>query len=79
MIFIKKMTDHERFNELLNQLGDRKDLADYLGLSYGNIKNMLMPSRNLPTWAKSMLYVQERWQNKNRDNPQEPATGDEPA
>ena len=71
------MTDHERFNELLNQLGDRKDLADYLGLTYGNIKNMLMPSRNLPTWAKSMLYVQERRQNKNEPDADTPATGTE--
>ena len=73
------MTEHEKFNALLSQIGDRKDLAEYLGMSIGNMHNMLKPSRELPTWAKSMLYVQEGWQNKNGDKPQEPTTGDEPA
>jgi len=73
------MTEHDKFNSLLNQLGDRKDLADYLGVSYGNIKNLLAPSRDLPTWAKAMLYVQERWENKNGDNADQPDKGDEPA
>lgn len=56
------MNDHERFNQLLNQLGDRQDLADYLGITYGNVRNMLMPSRKLPTWAKAMLYVYDRFE-----------------
>lgn len=57
------MTEHDKFNELLNQLGDRKDLADYLGMSIGNVHNLLRSGRELPVWAKSMLYVQERWEN----------------
>ena len=65
----KNMTENEKFNKLLNQIGDRKDLADYLCMSYGNVKNLLRPSRELPVWAKSMLYVKERWQNKNNPEP----------
>ena len=63
------MTEHEKFNKLLNHIGDRKDLADYLGMSIGNANNVLKPSRKLPVWAKSMLYVQERWGNKNEPEP----------
>jgi hypothetical protein len=70
------MTEHDKFNKLLNQLGDRKDLADYLGMSYGNVKNLLKPSRDLPSWAKAMLYVQERWENKKTDNADQLANSD---
>jgi len=63
------MTDQERFNELLNQLGDRKELADYIGLKLSSVNNQLASGdkvkKKLPAWAKSMLYMQERWQNKN--------------
>jgi len=69
------MTEHEKFNKLLNQLGDRKDLANCLGVSIGNVHNLLKPSRDLPTWAKAMLYVQKRWQNKNGEEPDQPDQG----
>lgn len=55
------MNEHERFNKLLAQIGDRRELAEYLGMSYESVRNQLAPSKPLPKWAKSMLYMQEGW------------------
>lgn len=59
------MTEHERFNKLLAQIGNRRELAEYLGMSYESVRNQLAPSKTLPKWAKSMLYVQEGGQKEN--------------
>jgi len=54
------MTDQEKLNKLVNSLGGRKPLANYLGVSYGNIKAMLRKGKkDLPNWGKSMLYVND--------------------
>lgn len=58
-----KMTDHEKFESLLNEVGiSRHDLAEHLGLAYGSVQNQLAPSKKLPRWAKSMLLLGERWE-----------------
>ena len=55
------MTDQEKFVSLLNDAGiSRHDLAEYLGLAYGSVQNQLAPSKNLPRWAKSIMFYQER-------------------
>jgi hypothetical protein len=58
------MTDHEKFNELVEQLGGRKKLAAFLGMAESSVKNQLAPAKELPRWARSMLYVQEGGKNK---------------
>lgn len=72
----------DQLNDLINRLGGRESLADYLGISTGNVKNLISPKRvdkkGLPTWAKSMLYVQERWPDKNGEEPKKTDAGDEP-
>jgi hypothetical protein len=55
------MTDHEKFESLLNEAGiSRHDLAEHLGLAYGSVQNQLAPSKDLPRWAKSIMLYQER-------------------
>lgn len=52
------MTEHEKFKDLLEQLGiSYKDLADKLGMKYTSVTNQLAPAKKLPRWAKSMLIV----------------------
>jgi hypothetical protein len=62
------MTDHEKFEYLLNRAGiSRHDLAEHLGLAYGSVQNQLAPSKDLPRWAKSiMLYEERRRGGKNK-------------
>lgn len=63
------MTDHEKFESLMNDLGiSRHDLAEHLGLAYGSVQNQLAPSKKLPRWAKSiMLYHERREKIKEKD------------
>lgn len=64
------MTDHEKFESLLNEAGiSRHDLAEKLGLAYGSVQNQLAPSKELPRWAKSVLLVWERWEESKKDSP----------
>lgn len=59
-------TEHERFESLLNEANiTRHDLAEHLGLAYGSVQNQLAPSKELPRWAKSVLYVCDRLKKKN--------------
>lgn len=59
----KIMTDHEKFESLLNKARiSRHNLAEHLDLAYGSVQNQLAPSKKLPRWAKSMLLLGERWE-----------------
>ena len=59
------MSDHKKFEALLNEVGlSREELADLIDLKYTSVTNQLAPAKDLPRWAKAMLIVQERWQNK---------------
>jgi len=61
------MSDHKKFEALLNEVGlSREELADLIDLKYTSVTNQLAPAKDLPRWAKAMLIVQERWQNKKR-------------
>ena len=54
------MTDHEQFKKLLIELSiSYQDLADQLGITKNSVKSLLSPSRNFPSWAKSMLYTRK--------------------
>ena len=59
------MNEHERFNKILSQIGNRRKLAEYMGMSYESVRNQLAPSKPLPKWAKSILYAWEGWRKEN--------------
>ena len=62
---IVKMTDHQKFEALLKDIGlSRKKLAKEIGMSYTSVTNQLAPAKKLPRWAKAMLYVNHRYQEK---------------
>jgi len=49
---------HEDFKELKKQLGlKNRDIALIIGLTENSVKSQTAPSKKLPTWAKSMIYV----------------------
>lgn len=59
------MNDHEKFKALLDSVGlTYHSLADELGFQYSSVKNQLAPAKDLPRWAKSMLVLAERWEEK---------------
>jgi hypothetical protein len=51
------MTEQEKINEIIEKTGGRQKLADALGITYGNAKNMLSSGRKPTTWAKAILYI----------------------
>lgn len=53
-----KNPTHKDFKELKKQLGlKNRDIALIIGLTEFSVKNQTAPSKELPTWAKSMIYV----------------------
>lgn len=64
------MTDHEKLNKFINENGGREHLASFLGISYGNVKNLLRRGRELPTWGKAILYAIEKNENHELPKPQ---------
>ena len=53
-----KTTTHKDFKELKKHLGlKNRDIALIIGLTEFSVKNQTAPSKELPTWAKSMIYV----------------------
>lgn len=54
------MTEHQKFRVVLKELGlNYYDLATLLGMSYNSVKTLLAPSKELPKWAKTMIYTFE--------------------
>jgi hypothetical protein len=64
------MTEQEKFNQLLNEVGSRKELADYIGLELSSVNNQVAPGKthikHLPKWGKSMLYLAEKIKERKR-------------
>ena len=57
---------HKDFNNILKESGtNRKELAENIGLKYSSVNNQLAPSKELPTWAKSVVFINQK-QNDNR-------------
>lgn len=70
------MTDRQK----LKEMGlDYHKIAEFLDMTPGAFQNSSARKRYESAILKSILYIQEGGKNKNGDNPQEPATGDEPA
>lgn len=54
------MTDKERLNKIVKKLGGRHVLAEKLGVTYGNIKNLLRSGReDIPNWGLALLALDE--------------------
>ena len=52
---------HEDFKEMKKQLGLTNALiASEIGLSADSVKNQTAPAKELPAWAKSMIFVWKR-------------------
>jgi DNA-binding transcriptional regulator YiaG len=55
------MTNHEKFKQMKSDLKlNNSDIANIIGTSEQNVKNQTGKSKELATWAKSMIYVWER-------------------
>lgn len=49
---------HLKFKEMKKELGlNNADIADIIGLSADSVKTMTQPNKELPAWAKSMIFV----------------------
>ena len=66
------MTDHLKFKALLDEAGlSREDFANEMGIKFTSMTNQLAPAKDLPKWAKSVLIVHERWEEKKKNNSNE--------
>jgi len=49
---------HEDFKDMKRQLKlTNASIAEITGLSTDSVKTMTQPNRELPAWAKSMIFV----------------------
>lgn len=59
--YIRKLFEdrlHEEFRSLKKVLKiNNADIAAIVGLSYDSVKTMTQPNKELPSWAKAMIYT----------------------
>lgn len=56
------LSDNELFKAMKRELKiTNADIAEITGLTADSVKNQTQPNKDLPTWAKSMIFV---WKNK---------------
>lgn len=49
---------HTEFKRMKKELDlNNSDVAEIIGLSPDSVKSMTQPSKELPAWAKAMVYV----------------------
>lgn len=59
---VRILSDSELFNAMKKDLKITNiDIAEIIGLTPDSVKNQTQPNKDLPTWAKSMIFV---WKNK---------------
>ena len=52
------ITTHQQFKELKKELNLKNaDIAKITGLTVDSVKTMTQPNKELPSWAKSMIFV----------------------
>ena len=52
---------HEDFKQMKKELKIiNSDIAEIIGLTVDSVKTMTQPKRELPAWAKSMIFVWKR-------------------
>tara|TARA_R110000796_G_scaffold60642_6_gene140298 strand:- start:15 stop:197 length:183 start_codon:yes stop_codon:yes gene_type:complete len=55
-------TERETFKKLQKEFNlSYKDIAEMLGMKYESVKNQLAPSKKLPKWAVSMVFVYSKF------------------
>jgi len=55
------MYTYDNWKRIKKDLGlKNKDIAEILGLALRTIEDQLRPSKELPTWARGMIYVYEQ-------------------
>ena len=61
------MNDHQKFKALLDEAGlSREDFAELMDMKFTSMTNQLAPAKDLPKWAKSVLIVHERLEEKKK-------------
>jgi hypothetical protein len=66
------MDNHQKFKALLDELElSREDFAELMDMKFTSMTNQLAPAKHLPKWAKSVLIVHERWEEKKNNNSNE--------
>ena len=61
------MDNHLKFKALLNEAElSREDFANEMGIKFTSMTNQLAPAKDLPKWAKSVLIVHERLEEKKK-------------
>jgi len=66
------MDNHQKFKALLDELGlSREDFAELMDMKFTSMTNQLAPAKHLPKWAKSVLIVHERLEEKKKNNSNE--------
>lgn len=49
---------HSDFKELKKEFNLKNaDIAEIVGLTVDSVKSMTQPNKELPSWAKSMIYI----------------------
>lgn len=52
---------HADFKEMKKQLGlTNASIASEIGLTADSVKNQTAPAKELPAWAKSMIFIWQR-------------------
>jgi len=67
------MTDYQKLKSLLNERGlckpsgsiDYRKISEITGHSYDSVKTMLQTNRDIPRWAKLILYVFDSGEKEN--------------
>ena len=55
------LSDNELFKAMKKELKiTNADIAEITGLTTDSVKNQTQPNKELPTWAKSMIFVWKR-------------------
>jgi len=55
------MSDHKKYKEMKKELGlTNASIADITGLKTDSVKSMTQPNKELPAWAKAMIFVWEK-------------------
>lgn len=54
---------HEDFKAMKKDLGikNNTEIAEIIGLTADSVKNQTAPAKELPAWAKSMIYVWKKF------------------
>ena len=59
----------KEFNDLLKSIGgNRRELAEAIGIEYISLTSQLAKSKTVPKWAKSMVYMDRKLKETKQNN-----------